>query len=101
MKTISGFFALVGDFRILLTLSVVVALAAFGTPWLFDLSYTGSWMPVALPLSLAWVVVVLFALIRLRARGLWLLLGMPLAIYWPFALLMITWVCAHNTNTCP
>lgn len=101
MKADSTFSALIGNFRKLLTTSLVVALAAFGTPWLSGTSNTGEWIPVVLPLSIVWVIVVLFALVKLRARGLWLLFGTPFALYWPFLLFMLYWACAHDIKACP
>jgi len=58
-------------------------------------------MPLALPLALFWTALVIFALVRFRARGLWLLFGTPLALYWPVVLFMLAWGCAHDIKACP
>ncbi len=38
---------------------------------------------LSIPCAIAWALVVTFALVRFRTRGLWLLIGAPMALYWP------------------
>lgn len=69
---------------ILLLPSLAVAVLAFGLPWFTHFADRG----LSLLLHLAWLGLLVAALIRTGWRGLWLLLGAPLALFWPVVLLV-------------
>jgi hypothetical protein len=89
------------NFRPLFIASIIVALCAFGVPWLvrpwnMDAGVTASgW------LALFWFAMVIVSFVRFRRRGWWFLLPTPLAFFWLFGLFLIAWGCAHNIRACP
>jgi membrane protein YdbS with pleckstrin-like domain len=88
-------------FWVLFVLSLVIASASAGLPYLTNRNDVSLIMSIVLPLCLCWIVFVLIALIRFRWRGLWFFLGGPLTFWWPFWLAMIGYACAHNIRACP
>ena len=75
--------------RLLLTLSLAIALAALSYPSFLGSAFFDAGMDqaiyVSLFLALCWLVVVAVGLFKFRRRGLWLLIGLPFAAYWPLA----------------
>ena len=78
--------------------SLAVALAAFFTGLIgFDmiggplLLHSASALPISLVLSIAWIVVLLAAVVVHRWRGLWLLTGIPLALFSPTMFVLFAW----------
>lgn len=72
--------------RARLILSLVLAAAAFGLPWVTHFADGG----VSVALHLLWLALVVATLWTHRRRGLWLLLGAPLALFWPG--LLVWWM---------
>ncbi len=62
-----------------LILSLVLAAAAFGLPWVTHFADGG----VSIALHLLWAALVSATLWTHGRRGLWLLSGAPLALFWP------------------
>ena len=91
--------------RLLLALSLAIALAALFYPFFLGSSFFDNGMDpaihVSLFLAICWLVLFAVGLFKFRSRGLWLLIGLPFAAYWPFAFFMIAWTCAHDIKACP
>ncbi len=69
-----------------LVLSLVLAAAAFGLPWVTHFADGG----LSIALHLFWIALAIAALVTQGRQGLWLLVGAPLALYWPG--LLIWWM---------
>jgi hypothetical protein len=91
--------------RLLLALSLAIAIAALFYPFFLGSSFFDSSMDsathVSLFLALCWLVVFAGGLVKFRMRGLWLVIGLPFAVYWPYVFFMIAWTCAHDVKACP
>ena len=92
---------MVTAFRPLLLISLGLALLAFITPWAVRPGNMDSAITVSAVLAVMWLVVVVFALVRFKKRGLWFLLGTPLIMFWFGVLLLIAVGCAQNVSACP
>jgi predicted membrane channel-forming protein YqfA (hemolysin III family) len=88
-----------GDFIFVLAASIALALASFSIPWM--LSPHDPPIVVAAFLTVAWLVLLLFALARYRWRGLWLLVGAPAALFLPALVLLLFIGCSINSSQCP
>ena len=71
-----------------LILSLVLAAASFGLPWVTHFADGG----VSIALHLLWIALTAATLWTHGRRGLWLLAGAPLALYWPG--LLVWWIVA-------
>lgn len=69
-----------------LILSLVLAAAAFGFPWITHFADAG----LSITLVLLWLTLVAATLWTHGKRGLWLLVGAPLALFWPA--LLVGWL---------
>ncbi len=69
----------VNRFRLLVIVSILVALAAFVPPWMFD---PHSAIPLSLIMEAVWVGLLVLGLIGFRRRSLWLLFELPVVFYW-------------------
>ena len=96
MKPVIGFWKF-------FVLSLLIAAASAGIPYFSETVRNDGALTfmVVLPLSLAWLIVVVVSFWRFQWRGLWLLLGTPIVLSWPIAYFMIAWGCARNTRGCP
>jgi hypothetical protein len=59
--------------------SLVLAIAAFIPPWLFDWLWA---IPLCLVLQAGWLLPFVISSIVLRRRSLWFLLEVPLTFFW-------------------
>ena len=91
--------------RLLLALSLAIAVAALFYPFflgsLFFDSEMDSATQVSLFLALCWLVVFAVGIFKFRMRGLWLVIGLPFAAYWPFVFFVIAWRCGQDIKACP
>jgi hypothetical protein len=79
-----------------------VAFAAFILPWIGRFGSPVDVMArVSLALTIAWFLLLILTLFRLKRRGLWALLALPLAIYWPCVFSLMVSACAQNVGNCP
>lgn len=83
------------QFRNLMVLSVAVAFASALLPFAHEPSRDFAWT-VSLGLTIAWLIVVVIAMIKFKKRGLWFLLGAPLALFLPSFLAFLVYACAHH-----
>jgi hypothetical protein len=65
--------------------SLVLAVLAFGLPWLTHFADQG----LTFLVLLAWLIVTVIALVRDRRRGLAALAGVPFAVFWPAAVIYL------------
>jgi hypothetical protein len=88
-------------FRILLTVSLILAAIGFESPDPSSrpLDY-GAMLTVALPLAAAWIVVLAVSLRWCAKRALWLLLGAPMALWWPIWLLFNRFPPCYYAHRC-
>jgi hypothetical protein len=54
----------------------------------------------SIPYAIAWALVITFALVRFRTRGLWFLIGAPMALYWPIWLLFNHFPSCYYSGNC-
>jgi predicted acyltransferase len=87
--------------RRLLTMSLLLAGSSLVLPWAFPSNQRATVVGVSFLLAIGWIIFFLWALTKLRIRGLWLLLGLPLISYWPFMLYLTARACAHDIKACP
>ena len=64
--------------------SLVLAVLAFGLPWLTHFADGG----LSIVLPLLWLASVVAGIAQLGRRGLWLLAGAPLVLFWPAAIVI-------------
>ena len=54
----------------------------------------------SIPYTLAWTLILLYALFRYKRLGLWLLLGAPMALYWPIWLIFNHFPSCYYAGNC-
>jgi hypothetical protein len=80
--------------RLLLALSLAIAIAALLYPSFLGSSFFNAGMDSAIYVSLflasCWLVLFAVGLFKFKSRGLWLLIGFPFVAYWPLAFFVFT-----------
>lgn len=89
------------SFRRLFVASLVVAVIAFGAPWLVNPGSTDTAIKVSALLAFVWWLLVVSAFLKFRQHALWFLIGTPLVGFWFFVLFWIASKCAHDLKSCP
>jgi len=93
--------AISNSFRSLFIGSLVIAVLGIAVPFVTAPGSMDRAIKVSIFLTLAWIVLVVFAFTKFKWRALWCLVGTPLTCWWLVVLYLIASGCAHNIKNCP